>query len=369
MARAGRAAHQAAQERGRAGRRPLPPPTPKLFLNALPDPRLHDGFVFALVDLLTVAQLADVHHVGEQLLQRRFGKGLAAAHVALAGRPALGGPAAAGEFPHHRHQSLAIEIELEDGPHSLRLGRVDDALARPRIDVEAQQRHAAHPLPLTPRRRDLVPRPFADDLTLELRKRQQHVQDQPAHRRRRIELLRDRHESDAALLEALHHLGEIEERSTQPIELVTDHDVDGARIDIGEETLQRRPLHVGARVATVVVGLRQADPAGLNLALNEGLARRPLGIERVELLIEAFFGRLARVDGASGSVAGSASSCLLRRAKPEKEVAIAVGAGDRLGHGDSGTGRRHFVLEAVFADGNLEVAALVRPGQRFAQHR
>src|SRR6516225_8784323 len=59
--------------------------------------------------------------------------------------------------------------------------------------VRHQTAHAAH-FPasrLLLRGGDLVADALADDLTLELRKGQQHVQGQATHRRRRVELLRD----------------------------------------------------------------------------------------------------------------------------------------------------------------------------------
>jgi hypothetical protein len=47
----------------------------------------------------------------------------------------------------------------------------------------------------------------------------------------------------------------------------------------------------------------QRDPAFASLALNEGFGRFALRIERVEFLLEAFFGRFSRVDGVSGDAA------------------------------------------------------------------
>jgi hypothetical protein len=50
------------------------------------------------------------------------------------------------------------------------------------------------------------------------------------------------------------------------------------------------PVHVPAGETAVVVMLGQADPALVLLALNVGLARLPLGVEGVELLVEALLG-------------------------------------------------------------------------------
>src|SRR5262249_11159357 len=84
-------------------------------------------------------------------------------------------------------------------------------------------------------------------------------------------------------------------------DLVHDHRVDLAGLDAGQQALQRRPVHVAAAEATVVVRLRQADPAGMGLALDVGLGCFALGIERAELPVESLVGRFARVDGTTDS--------------------------------------------------------------------
>ena len=58
------------------------------------------------------------------------------------------------------------------------------------------------------------------------------------------------------------------------------------------------PVHVGAGETAVVVEFGQSDPAFAPLAPNEGLGSLALRIERVEFLLEAFFGRFSRVDRA-----------------------------------------------------------------------
>jgi hypothetical protein len=70
-------------------------------------------------------------------------------------------------------------------------------------------------------------------------------------------------------------------------------------VDIGHQQLQRRPLHRRAgQPAVVVMSLDQA-PTLTRLAANEGLAGLALRMQRVELLLQAFFRGFARVDGAS----------------------------------------------------------------------
>jgi hypothetical protein len=71
-------------------------------------------------------------------------------------------------------------------------------------------------------------------IALELGEGQEHVQHQLAHRRGGIELLRDRDEGNAVLLERLHHAGEVEQGAAQAVHLVDHHAVDFTRLDIGE---------------------------------------------------------------------------------------------------------------------------------------
>jgi hypothetical protein len=59
-----------------------------------------------------------------------------------------------------------------------------------RIDVVAQQGHAARPLPSTTCGSDFAPRPCGNDLSLELGKGQEDVEHQPPHRRGRVDELR-----------------------------------------------------------------------------------------------------------------------------------------------------------------------------------
>ena len=93
----------------------------------------------------------------------------------------------------------------------------------------------AQPFSFGSHRRDFVSNSLADDFTLELSERQQDVQRQPTHRMCRVELLSHRYELRAALVELSHHLGEVEQRTTQSIDFV-DHDtVDFAGRDVFQQ--------------------------------------------------------------------------------------------------------------------------------------
>jgi hypothetical protein len=57
-------------------------------------------------------------------------------------------------------------------------------------------------------------------------------------------------------------------------------------------------IHGAARKPAIIVGTLYEEPAFAPLAANEGLAGLPLGMQRVEILLEPFLGRLAGVDRA-----------------------------------------------------------------------
>jgi len=193
-----------------------------------------------------------------------------------------------------------LTIKGEDTANGLGLDRVDDQRALARIIAE---RHVApHPHALPLRGGDLVADPFAGDLPLELSEGQQHIQSQPTHRARRVELLGYRHERHTLSVEDLDQPGKIGERAGQPVDLVDDHDVDPAASDVGEQPLQRRALHIAAREPAIVIMGSCHNPALMTLAGDVGLAGFALCCERVELLFEPFLGGFAGVDGAACTV-------------------------------------------------------------------
>jgi hypothetical protein len=169
----------------------------------------------------------------------------------------------------------------------------------PVVDPVAHRHEAAHPHAPLAGGGDLVADSFADHLALELGKRQQHVQREPAHAGRGVEGLRDADEGHAALVEHLDEPCEVHQCPAQAVDLVDDHDVDTAALDVGEEALQRWPFERAAGEAAVVVLVGQLDPALGPLACNVGAARLALRVEAVEFHVEPFLGRLAGVDRAA----------------------------------------------------------------------
>ena len=88
-------------------------------------------------------------------------------------------------------------------------------------------------------------------------------------------------------IEQFDQLGKIGQRAGQPIDLVDDNDIDPVGSDVIEELLQGRAVGRSAGKTAIVISSSNQCPAGMGLAADIGLRRVILGIERVEVLIEA----------------------------------------------------------------------------------
>ena len=88
-------------------------------------------------------------------------------------------------------------------------------------------------------------------------------------------------------------------------DLVDNDDLNLAGLDVLQKPLEGRPLHRPAGQASVVIHVAKRDPSGMTLAHDIGLASLPLGVERIEFLIEAFVGRFSSVDRAADGEPGS----------------------------------------------------------------
>jgi hypothetical protein len=73
---------------------------------------------------------------------------------------------------------------------------------------------------------------------------------------------------------AYFHLGEIGERAGQPVDLVDDHGIDPPLRDIGEQLLQRRPIHGRATEPAVIIRRRQIQPSCRWLLMKASQASR-----------------------------------------------------------------------------------------------
>ena len=179
--------------------------------------------------------LAPVDSVLQHQVKRPARKLLAAIRASIRRRAALADDAASREIiPQGAHCS-EFKITPKDVAYGRRFRFVDDEFAV--LDVVAERGLAAHPHALLFGRRDLVADPLARDLALELGEGEQHVEREAAHAARRIERLRDRHERYALRVEDLDDLGEIRQRSRQPIDLVDDDHVDLAGANVVQQAV------------------------------------------------------------------------------------------------------------------------------------
>jgi hypothetical protein len=89
---------------------------------------------------------------------------------------------------------------------------------------------------------------LTDEFALELSEREQDVQRQPPHAGGGIELLGDRDERHRMLVEQLHELGEIGQRSGQPVHLVDDDDIDLSATEVAQQRWSFRSASIAATI-------------------------------------------------------------------------------------------------------------------------
>jgi hypothetical protein len=92
-------------------------------------------------------------------------------------------------------------------------------------------------------------------------------------------LLSYRDERNRFGIEGFDKLGEIGERTGQPVDLVDNDDVDPAGVDIPEQLLQCRAVEIATGIGGVVIVLGQGLPSLRGLALYIGLASIALGMQ------------------------------------------------------------------------------------------
>ena len=181
----------------------------KLRLDCIPPRLIDDWLVFAGIGLLIVNNLTQIDAVLQHQVERAAREWLATRDAARGARPQFDLNAPGVELVLQQPDRAEFDIAAKNEAHGFRFAVDDDELAVLRLIAE--RRHPAHPHPLLLRGGDLIADPLADDLALELRKGQQHVEGQAPHRGRRVELLRHRHEGGAPRIEDLDDLGKIGE--------------------------------------------------------------------------------------------------------------------------------------------------------------
>ena len=100
-------------------------------------------------------------------------------------------------------------------------------------------------------------------------------------------------------VEGLHHLGEVAKRAGQPIDLVDHNHIDQSLVEISHQSLQGGTFHRSAREAAVVVSGFDQPPAFAGLAPDESFTCLALCMQRIKLLLQPFFRRLAGVNSAA----------------------------------------------------------------------
>jgi tetratricopeptide (TPR) repeat protein len=154
--------------------------------------------------------------------------------------------------------------------------------------------------------------------TFELGKGEEHVEDQPADRGSRVQLLADRDEGHLVFFEQFHEAGEVEQGAAEAIDLVRQNAVDLAGSKVFEEALQGGPYALRRR-AWVCTQLRQhdqaeadyrraleIDPEGTTARL--GLAQMLLNVRKNHSEASQHFERLWSQEKSAAVVLGLAQS-------------------------------------------------------------
>src|SRR6266446_9689796 len=127
------------------------------------------------------------------------------------------------EVPHQRIDSAEFEVSPVDQADPFGFIFDDGNLAVLHLITEGEGTANPETLPL--RGSNLVPDALGGDLPLELGKGQKHIESQPAHGGRGIELLGNRDKRYAVSIEQLDQFGEVRQRSRQTVYLVDDNNI------------------------------------------------------------------------------------------------------------------------------------------------
>ncbi len=205
-------------------------------LNLLPQILIDDRLVLARISLVLMHDLAAIEAILQHVIERSPHHGLASIGPTIRRGAALAEDTRRIEVLLEQSHRAQVLVAAEDVADGLGLGLVDDQLSV--FHVITERWIAAHPHALLLGGGNLVADPLAGDLALELGKRQQHVQGQPAHRGGGVERLRHRNEGDAVGIEHFDDLGKVKQRASEPIDLINNDDVHLRFADIVQETLQ-----------------------------------------------------------------------------------------------------------------------------------
>ena len=232
----------------------------QLLLDRVEHRGFDDGFMLSLVEQILVANQVGVQGIGQQRLNRAFVEGFSTAQKAAFRLPLFVQPPTFVYILDDREQGPEFLVKREDTSDPDRFFGVDHQLGAcaGSIHIVAKDRDTTGPFPFPALGSDFVADPLADDLSLELGKRKQDVQSQPAHRVGRIELLGYRDEVNTIFIEGFHDPGEVHKRAAESIDFVDHHAIDLPAFDVFQESIESRSIEATARETTVVVLLRQA---------------------------------------------------------------------------------------------------------------
>src|ERR1700716_606656 len=176
-------------------------------LDGVEEITVEDGWLLPSEDLALKEDLPNVEPIAQKMGERAAGErdpsdglpGLESSQ--LCDDPPLA------EVCHQAVEAPKLEIAAKDGPNPLGFLFNPHDLAV--LGLVSERGHAADPKPLALGGGDLVSNALGGDFPLELGKRQQDIQGQSPHGCRRIELLGDRYERYAMVVEQLYELGEV----------------------------------------------------------------------------------------------------------------------------------------------------------------
>src|SRR6516165_265781 len=171
----------------------------QLGLNGRKEVLIENGRLLTFEDFALEGDFADIEAIAKQMRERAPRERYAADGVASLKRTDLGDDAALAQVGHQEVEAAELEIAAEDFPDPFRLSVIDRDPST--LGVIAERGHASDPEPLALGSRDLVADALGGDFALELGKRQQDVEGQPAHRGGGVELLGDRDKRHIMLVE------------------------------------------------------------------------------------------------------------------------------------------------------------------------
>src|ERR1700724_3591231 len=193
-------------------------------LHAVPELLLDDGRLLPRERLVFVRDLAQVDPVLQHLVEGSAREHSSARSSSISADSLLAPNSLLLQMRAQLRHTALFQIGAKDLLHPFGFFGLDRQLPVPKLVAEGND--SPHPHALALRGSNLVTDALARHFPLELREGKQNVESQPSHGSGGVELLSDGDEADALLVEMLYDLGEVGERSCEPINLVDHHRID-----------------------------------------------------------------------------------------------------------------------------------------------